>query len=155
MWYYVGSFQKIWSRQHFVLKLMKYSKVREYTCTLCIQPHFNAVAIIEPKVWCNLRDHSQTLVRGAWCKKNYCKNFAPPPSDSNISWPSFLPWKLWVNPIANSIFTGKFVVFFFSKPPPLTRVKNLRSSPFCIKAPPTRVCKRSLRLLPKVLSERH
>ena len=87
------------------------------------------------------RDRSQTLVRGAWCKKkNYRENFsaAPPPlRPQKISGPPpLLPWKLRVNPIekhVNSIFTGKFVVIFFKAP--LTRVKSIRG-PIFASGPP-------------------
>ena len=74
-----------------------------------------------PMCYC-LRDRSQTLVRGAWCKKiNYRENFSGPPSDrKKIQAPPFLPWKSRVNPIekhVNSIFNGKSVVIFFRPPP--------------------------------------
>ena len=52
------------------------------------------------------------------------------------SGPPFLPWKLRVNPIekhVNSIFNGKSVVIFFQGP--LTRVKNFKGPPFCIRPP--------------------
>ena len=75
------------------------------------------------------------------------KNFRGPPSDrKKISGPPpFLPWKLRVNPIekhVNSIFNGKSVVIFFRAP--LTRVKNFKGPPFCIRPPLTSVCERSL-----------
>ena len=94
------------------------------------------------------RDRSQTLVRGAWCKKYLSqKFFGPPFRPQKTSGPPFSPWKLWVNPIekhVNSIFNGKSVVIFSR--PPLQGSKILRA-PFCISPPLTKsVCERSLNL---------
>ena len=56
---------------------------------------------------------------GPAAKTFYCKNFLGlPPNSKNFRAP-FLPCKLLVNPIGkyvNSIFTGKFVVIFFTAP---------------------------------------
>ena len=97
-----------------------------------------------------LRDRSQTLVRGAWCKKYLSRKFfgAPLQTAKKFQGPLFLPWKLRVNPIekhVNSIFNGKSVVIFFRAP--LTRVKNVQGPPFCIRPPLTSVCELSLTLL--------
>ena len=86
----------------------------------------------------SIRDRSQTLVRGGgWCKKYLSRKFFGPPFRlQKISGPPFLPWKLRVNPIekhVNSIFNGKSVVIFFRAP--LTRVKNFKGPPFCIRPP--------------------
>ena len=62
------------------------------------------------------------------------KIFSGPPSDHKKIQsppPPFLPWKLWVNPRekhVNSIFNGKSVI--------ITRVKNFKGPPFCIRPPP-------------------
>ena len=95
----------------------------------------------------HVRDRSQTLIRGAWCKEYLLqKFFGPPPSDrKKVSGPPFLPWKLQVNPIekhVNSIFNGKSVVIFSG--PPLQGSEILRT-PFLHQAPPlTSVCEWSL-----------
>ena len=85
-----------------------------------------------------IRVRSQTLVRGAWCKKIYRENFSGPPfrPQKKFQAPPFCHENYGSTPIekhVNSIFTGKFVVIFFRAP--LTRVKNFKSPPFCIRPP--------------------
>ena len=83
-----------------------------------------------------VRDRSQTLVRGALCKK-----FSGPPLGPQIFLPSpppfFPPRKIGINPTENhkdSIFRGEISVIFFQGPPFQTS-KILRSPFFCIRAP--------------------
>ena len=87
-----------------------------------------------------IRDRSQTLVRGGWCKNIHRENCSPPLWDSKkkkkSQGPPFLPWKLRVNAVEkhiNSIFNGKSVVIFSG--PSLARVKIFKGPPFCIRPP--------------------
>ena len=70
----------------------------------------------------SIRDRSQTLVRGAWCKKILARKiFRAPLLDLTIfRGPPFLPRKIGVNPTENhidSLFRGKISWFFFQGPP--------------------------------------
>ena len=82
-----------------------------------IDKDISCLAVFNFKSAHTFREHSQTLVRRAWCKKKKCEHFSGPPfRPQKISGPSFLPWKLWVSPIekhVSSVLTGKFVVIFF------------------------------------------
>ena len=86
-----------------------------------------------------LRDHSQTLVRGGLMQKLFIANIfgPPPPSDcKKFSGPPLFAMKLTGQlhrKHVNSIFNGKSVAIFFGAP--LTRVKNFKGPPFCIRPP--------------------
>ena len=79
-----------------------------------------------------IRDRSQTLVRGAWCKKYLSRKFfgAPFKPKKKIQGPLFA-MKITGQPhrkASKLTFTGKFVVIFFR--PPLQGSKILRAPLF-------------------------
>ena len=79
-------------------------------------------------------------------KKIITKIFCPPPpfSPQKISGPTLLPRKIQVNLIekhVNSIFTGKFVLIFFSPP---YKGQKFSGSSFLHQIPLTSVCEWSL-----------
>ena len=81
------------------------------------------------------------MLGGSDAKIFYRKIFLPPPPSDLKKFqgpPFWHAWKLRVNPIkkhVNSIFSGKFVVFFFKAPlqGSKTGVKNFKGPPFCIR----------------------
>ena len=72
---------------------------------------------------------------GPDAKKYLSQQFFGPPFRLQKKKKKKLKWKLQVNPIeknVNSIFNGKSMVIFSGAP--LTRVKNFKGPPFCIRS---------------------